>query len=82
MATAGVILFALGITRASYRDWKRSLICLTTGALLFILFGHQARQLRSEVKIRAKEYARTHPRISKQTSETETRGPSNKPNGE
>ena len=82
IATAGFICFALAITRAFYRDWKRSLVCLTIGASLFILFGRQARQFHSEVKGRAKEYTRTHPRISEQTDEKETREPSNKPNGE
>ena len=77
MVTAAVTLFTLGITRAAHRDWRRSLVCLATGAILFILFGHQARQYRTEVKTRAKEYAQTHPRSSEQGDGTETRRPSN-----
>jgi hypothetical protein len=58
MVTAAVTLLTLGITRAAHRDWRRSLVCIATGAILVILFGHQARQYRAEVKIRANEYAR------------------------
>ena len=77
MATAAVTLLIFSITRVAHGDWRRSLVCLAIGIILFILFSHQARQYRAEIKIRANEYARTHPRIVEQKAKTETEGPPN-----
>ena len=77
MLIAAITLLVLSITGAIFGKWTRSLICFFASAVMIVTLLEYAKHYHKSIKIRAKEYALTHPKTVQQKVKTETENTSN-----